>query len=298
MPRWFFWTLATLFSWGMWAVLSRLIDPTITPAHSQAMSTLGMLPIIAALWAMNEPAAGANRRRGVVLAFGSGVVSCLGNIAYYAALADAKAATMAPLTALYPVVTIVLAVPLLKERIARLQWCGMALSLAAIYLFNVPGEQRGVSAGLLAALLAIVLWGAAALMQKAATFHLSGAASALWFLLAFVPIGALILLKDPLPSGITRDTWALATALGFTLGFGNLTVLLAYAGGGKAAVIAPLSGLYPVISIPMAIVALGERIVLREAAGIALALAAVVMLSRAPEPEASRGATPPGDSPT
>jgi bacterial/archaeal transporter family protein len=287
MPRWVFWMLLTLLSWGIWAVLSRLIGPEVSPAQSQAMSTLGLAPIILALWGMKDRATTGARRRGVAMAFGSGVVSALGNIAYYAALGDAKAATIVPLTALFPVVTILLAVPLLKERITRLQCGGMALSLVAIYLFNVPSEQRGASAWMLAALLAVILWGVASLMQKASTFHMSGTASAFWFLAAFVPIAAAIFFREPLPSGVTIQTWGLETALGFTLGFGNLTILLAYATGGKAAVIAPLSGLYPVVSIPIAIFAFGERLAAREFLGIALAIVAVVMLSCAPEPEAA-----------
>lgn len=284
MPRWLVWMLVTLVSWGLWAVLSRMIGDAVDPAHSQAISTLGLAPIIVALWKMQEPAAGGNRRRGIWLAFGSGIVSALGNIAYYAALKDAKAATIVPLTALYPIVTILLAVPLLKERVLSWQWVGMGLSLVAIYLFNVPDQERQVSAWLLVALAPIALWGVTLLMQKMATAHISGADSALWFLIAFVPIAVLIVLWKPLPVGIPPRIWALEAALGFTLAFGNLTILLAFSSGGKASVVAPLSGLYPLVSIPIAIVALGERLTVREAAGVALALVAVVLLSHQPEP--------------
>jgi drug/metabolite transporter (DMT)-like permease len=86
MARWVFWMLLTLLSWGIWAVLSRLIGADISPAQSQAMSTLRLAPIIVALGAIRERAIPGNRRIGVLLAFGAGVVSCLGNIAYYAAL--------------------------------------------------------------------------------------------------------------------------------------------------------------------------------------------------------------------
>src|SRR5687768_9547409 len=132
MPRWVFWMLLTLVSWGIWAVLSRLIErvsPGISAAHTQAMSTLGLAPIIVALWAMKDSGSPGNRGRGLALAFGSGVVSALANIAYYAALSDAKAATIVPLTALFPAVTILLAVPLLKEKITPLQCGGLGLSL-------------------------------------------------------------------------------------------------------------------------------------------------------------------------
>jgi drug/metabolite transporter (DMT)-like permease len=68
-------------------------------------------------------------------------------------------------------------------------------------------------------------------------------------------------------------------AVGFTLALGNLTILLACAAGGKASVVAPLSGLYPIVSIPIAIFWLGDKVAGRQWLGIALALVAVVLLS-------------------
>ncbi len=125
-------------------------------------------------------------------------------------------------------------------------------------------------------------------MQKASTNYISARTSAVWFLLSFVPVAALIVLYDPLPSEIPATTWLLAAAVGFTLALGNLTILLAFASGGKASIIAPLAGLYPLVSTPIAIVALGERIGWRESLGIASALAAVVLLSYQSEPQSSQ----------
>jgi drug/metabolite transporter (DMT)-like permease len=300
MPRWVAWTFLTLVSWGLWAILTKLHGGGISDAQLQVLSTLGVLPILAALWFMPEPGPATNRRRGVLLALGAGIVSCIGNVAYYAALGDAKAATVIPLTALYPVVTVILAVPLLKERVNAWQWFGIVVSLSAIYLFNVPTES-GVEQGLtsrwmLLPLTAIVLWGVAALMQKAATNDVSARESAIWFLLAFLPVAGIIQLYDPLPSGIPTATWWLAAALGFALAFGNLTILLAFASGDKASIIVPLAGLYPVVSIPIALVALGDRIGWRESCGIVLALTAVVLLSIQSDPEPTPAVTANSDN--
>jgi transporter family protein len=304
MPRWIAWTLLTLVSWGLWAILFRMIGDELSPAHSQAVSTLGIIPVLAALWFLHDvPPAGGNRRWGVALALGSGIVSCLGNVACYEALNHAKAATVIPLTALYPVVTVLLAVPVLKERIALAQCLGIALSLVAIYLFNVPqgvaAEAEATGAALaspggrwiLLPLAAILLWGITGLMQKAATNHISARASAQWFLAAFIPVAALILWRDPLPSGVSPQTWVLTAALGFTLALGNLTILLAFASGGKVSIISPLAGLYPLVSIPIAIAAFHEHVGWREAWGILLALAAVVLLSLQSESDSAAPST-------
>ena len=68
-------------------------------------------------------------------------------------------------------------------------------------------------------------------------------------------------------------------ALGLFFSLGNFTLLMAFASSGKASIIAPLAGLYPLVSVPVAIVFLGEKIGLRETAGIALALVSVAALS-------------------
>ena len=286
MARWLIWTMLTVVAWGIWAILAKLLADAIpSPAHNQAASTIGIVPVVVMLWMMYEPPAVGSGRRGLLLALGSGIVSCLGNIAYFDVFSrGGKAAAVIPITALYPAVTVLLAIPILRERLNGAQWIGIGLSLVAIYLFNVPGETGFFSAWLLFALIPIVLWGLCGLMQKMSTNHISARSSAIWFLLAFIPVAALIVANDPLPTGIPVETWVLAAAVGFTLAIGNFTILLAFASGGKASIIAPVAGLYPLVSIPIAMIALGERIGWRESLGIACALAAVVMLSLQSQP--------------
>jgi uncharacterized membrane protein len=287
MMRWLGWTLATIFTWGIWAILSKLIaDEIQSPAHSQVLSTIGIIPVVVALWMMKDYPSASNSRIGIWLALGSGIVSCLGNIAYFDVFSrGTKAAAVIPITALYPAVTVLLAIPLLKERLNGWQVSGIGLSLGAIYLFNVPGVEGAFSSWLLFALVPIVLWGICGLMQKMSTNYISARTSAIWFLLSFLPVAAFIVIYDPPPGRISARTWLLAAAVGFTLALGNLTILLAFANGGNASIIAPLAGLYPLVSIPVALVALGETIGWRESLGIVCALSAVVMLSTQSEPQ-------------
>jgi len=48
-----------------------------------------------------------------------------------------KASIVAPVTALFPMVTVVLAVIFLRERVGRTQWLGLLLAFVAIYLLSV-----------------------------------------------------------------------------------------------------------------------------------------------------------------
>lgn len=297
MPQWLFWTLLTLFSWGVWAVLFRRIEGQLSESQCQIVSTLGVLPVLAILWPSVNMTASGWFTAGSALAFGAGLLSCLGNIACYQAIRHAKASTVVPLTAMSPVVTILLAIPILKEPVNAIQWGGIVISLIAILLFNVQADahadgRRIISPWLLLALAAVVLWGVTGLVQKISTNFVSAEASAFCFLLAFIPFAGALLISNPLPRGVDKQTWLLAILLGFTLALGNVTILLAFARGGKASIISPLAGLYPVVSIPLAILWLHERVKAREALGIVLALTAVVMLSHQAQSEPPNDPTP------
>ena len=281
MPRWLRWSLLALLSWGIWALMAKLIGDRLSGAQNQALSTLGILPIMLALGASRRFSATGNRRRGVSYALASGAVSCVGNVFYYDLFGrGGKAAMIVPLTALYPLATILLAMVLLKERLSRVQLGGVLLSLIAIYLFNVQREAGFLSGWLVYALAPIILWGASGFLQKLSTNHIAGELSTLWFLVAFIPFGALFLAQGGLPAQITLNTWALVIAQGFLLALGNFAILVAFASQGKASVIAPLAALYPVVSVPIAIFFLGEHIGMREVLGILLALASMAALSR------------------
>ena len=287
MRTWLIWTLLAVLCWGGWAILARLAGDALNAAQQQAVSTLGILPVLAVLGFSNRlgTAQSGNRLRGTLLAVGSGLLTCAGNIAYYAVLnRGASAAAVIPLTALYPLVTILLAVALLKEPLGRIQAVGLVLSLGAIYLFNVPQGGGWLNPWIGLALVPIVLWGVSALLQKLATQHLSGEQATLGFLAAFVPVGAGLLLQNPIPSNIPLRTGLCVVLLGFAFALGNYALLMAFARGGRASIISPLASLYPMVSLPIALVFLGERPGPRETAGIVIALAAVLALAQDPAP--------------
>jgi transporter family protein len=297
-PAWLLWSLAALLAWGIWAVLPGLTSDAVAPGQIQALSTIGVLPVMLVLGLSPRPAAPGSRRAGAILALAGGALGSLGNVAYYDALGRGEsAATVILVTALYPLVTVLLAVSCLRERLNGAQAAGVATSLAAIYLLNATGDER-LSAGALAlTLLPVLLWGVTALLQKLSTRHLPGETSTLWFLAAYVPVGLVLLAREPLDGPIPGRDWLLIALVGFTIGFGNLAILAAFARGGKASIITPLTGLYPVVSVPIAVFLLGETVGAAKGAGIVLALVSVIALSRESPPGAAETPVPHIDSP-
>ena len=100
----------------------------------------------------------------------------------------------------------------------------------------------------------------------------------MWFLAGYLPVAAFVALKTSI-GGLSLSVWLWALAVGFFLGLGNLTVLAAYARG-KASIITPLTALYPVVTVPLVVIFLHEKVGTREWIGIGFSLAAVVALSR------------------
>jgi transporter family protein len=280
MPAWLTWTFVALVSWGIWAILAKLLGSALSGEQSQALSTLGLVPILLALAFSKRTRLRGVSRKGLLLAFAGGVVTCLGNVALYDVLGRGeKIATVVALTALYPLTTILLAVIILRERLNGVQLAGVALSFVAIWLFNIQSGAGLLSTTVVYALLPILFWGLSGFLQKVATNHLSPEAAALVYLGAFIPVGLFYGVSEPWPNALAPRDWAIVLAIGFFLAFGNLAILAAFAHGGKASVIAPLGSLYPIISVPIAVLALGEKVGQREIIAIVCALASVAALS-------------------
>ncbi len=66
--------------------------------------------------------------------FAAGFVNFMGFLAFFAAVQKGKVSTVISLSSLYPVVTIVLSVLLLHEKISKREGLGIAFALAAGWL--------------------------------------------------------------------------------------------------------------------------------------------------------------------
>ena len=139
MPRWLAFSLLTILVWGAWGAVSKVASEGVDANTNQVFFTFGLLPLIAMVWRSPRNAGGgAGRRIGVGWAFLTGILGGTGNIAFFHALViGGKASIVSPVTALFPLVTVILAVTLLHERVGNAQKIGLALALTAIYLLSM-----------------------------------------------------------------------------------------------------------------------------------------------------------------
>jgi drug/metabolite transporter (DMT)-like permease len=84
-----------------------------------------------------SPEARATLRAGLALAVGCGVVDVVANFLLLLGIRAGELSVMSVLTAMYPAGTILLAAVVLRERIAPVQWVGLALALAAAAMLSI-----------------------------------------------------------------------------------------------------------------------------------------------------------------
>jgi transporter family protein len=129
------------------------------------------------------------------------------------------------------------------------------------------------------AIVALVLWGITGVTQKLSTNRISSERSFLWFCWAMVAISATVLL-------FVRPQWQLgalvvscSVAGGALNGLGAWTSFRALESGGKASIVISLISLYPLLTVVLAVLLLGERLTLTQTAGAVTAIAAAILLS-------------------
>jgi transporter family protein len=115
--------------WGVNGLFMKLGTNRVSARSMVIWVTAGFVVLLPFLWARTTLSGISTRM--IFVGLIAGAVNGLGNWAVFACLEKgAKASVAIPLTALYPLCTVVLATVFLKERPSALQWLGIALALA------------------------------------------------------------------------------------------------------------------------------------------------------------------------
>jgi bacterial/archaeal transporter family protein len=278
-------TILAIGLWGVYGIALKLASQGLSAVAGQLLSTAGLLaPAVFLVRAVSRER---HATAGLLIGLVSGLCGALGNFALLASLgAGGKAAIVFPLTALYPLVTVVVAFGFLGERARRVQAIGIALAVLAVLLLSVDTSasysriELQFSSTLMYALAALVAFGLAAVFQKLATNRVSAETAFATFAAGFIPPTGLIWFLEPVRETLPTVPVLWAIIGGLLNGLGVLATLAAYRRGGKASVVTPLAAIYPMLTVILAVAFLNERLVPVQIAGIALALIGGVLLSR------------------
>jgi len=133
--NWLWFALMALFWWGVWGFLAKLGADRMTPGALQILFVVGMVPPL--LLALAKVGFVVQKDgRGVFYGILNGVLATFGMLAFYAAMSRGKASLVAPITAIFPLFTVIGAVLLLKEKLNKIQIAGIALAIVAVVIFS------------------------------------------------------------------------------------------------------------------------------------------------------------------
>ena len=135
--RWFWYSMACVLCWGAWALFSKLGSREIPPETMQFLFTIGTIPVCIALL-IGRGFKLEKSPKGITYATLNGVLSGAGGLALFAAYhTGSNTSLVTAATALYPMVTVVLAVLILRERFRPIQAVGLAFAAIAIVIFSL-----------------------------------------------------------------------------------------------------------------------------------------------------------------
>jgi transporter family protein len=131
--------------WGINGLFMKLGTNRVSARSMVIWVTAGFVVLLPFLWT-GASLAGLGVHV-ILVGLLAGAVNGLGNWAVFACLEKgAKASVAIPLTALYPLCTVILATIFLKERPSPLQWLGIALALAGGAMLSYETTPVPVSA--------------------------------------------------------------------------------------------------------------------------------------------------------
>jgi drug/metabolite transporter (DMT)-like permease len=286
---WLVFSIAAALCWGVWGVLAKFISSDISPYTNHVLFTIGMLFTIPLVARKCKPES--TNRKGMIWGIVAGILAVAGNVALYLSFgAGGLAAVVIPVTNLYPLVTIFIAVLIFKEKMHWLNGIGILIVLPAVtmlsgqsQIFDDPAlffQNLGLNLWMMYALAALACWGLFSAAQKVTTNYISAEWSYISFIIASVGISIVFILMGKVDFTFSSQTLFYGALAGALNGLGVLASFAAYRSQGKAAQVTAIAGaLQPVFTIALAMIFLGEKLKGLEFSGIALAIIGALLLS-------------------
>ena len=246
------------------------MQTTGTVLYAVALAALGRFPVLTL--------------EQVPLGLGLAALGLAGLLLFYKALALGPIAIVSPIGAAYVVVTVLLVVVFLGERLTTSQIIAISVTMIGIVLTGTDGRSLAAALsrpkpGVWLAIFAMIGFGGWAALMAYATRQHDGLAMILMQRGLSVPITLAILLalRRPLPVRLDARMVAIVLATGTFDTLANVLYVLGVQGG-YASIVATGSGVYPIIPALLAITVLGERLAWNQYVGVLVLLAGLVGL--------------------
>ena len=280
--RWVIYTVLAAASWSIWGTLTKYLSEEISPYSYQLLFTTGMLFSLPLL--LKRLKNGAVNFKGIMCGVAISSFATFGNICVYQSFVHGgQASVVIPLSNLYPLVTILIAIAFFKERIHWLNAFGILIVIPAILFLSGQSEilydpvayfcTTPLEGWTLYAFLSLFFFGVFNASQKVIANLIAPEWSYLSFIIssALISIGFIVFgLVDF--SFSTRTFWV-GSAAGMFDGLGVLAMYAAYTAKGKASQVSPVAAtLQQIFTIVLAILILKEKLSAGESLGMVMAI--------------------------
>jgi transporter family protein len=133
MKTWLVPVLGTFIFWGLWGFLPKITTRTISPMSAMVFEAIGGM-LVAGVALLGGGYRLELTRQGVFLALLTGIFGILGAWTYLQAVSTGKVSLVVSFTALYPILSILLAVLVLGETLSTRQGVGILFALLSMFL--------------------------------------------------------------------------------------------------------------------------------------------------------------------
>jgi drug/metabolite transporter (DMT)-like permease len=187
---------------------------------------------------------------------------------------------VAPIAAVAAIVPVIWGVAVSGDRIDWLQALGFVAAVGGSVAasLELQPRRRQLAAGIGWAALAMLAFGAYYVPMHAASEHDWLWPSFLFRCTSVTFVWAIVLVRRTRPSDL-RPHWPGLVAIGFLDTGGNALFAAASSSHGLLSVVSVLASLYPVVTVLLARLVLGERVQRTQDAAVLVALAGVVLIT-------------------
>jgi drug/metabolite transporter (DMT)-like permease len=209
----------------------------------------------------------------------SAAIATLGLFAFYRGLAVGAMSVVAPIAAISAGIPVIWGVAVSGDHISGLQGVGFAAAVCGSVAASVElqPERRRLAAGVGWAALAMLAFGSYYIPMHAASTQDWLWPAFLFRCTSVTIVVSLALARGLRPRGL-RAHWAGLVAIG-VLDTGGNALFAAASTRGLLSVVSVLASLYPVVTVLLARIVLGERVERTQDAGILVALLGVVLIT-------------------
>lgn len=136
MTGWLIPSICALIIWGFWGFFPKLASENMSPKSVSVYQAIGSLVVTLLLLVSMKFKIDFNGK-GVSFAILSGVAGTLGSVFYNIAAKNGRISVVVVVTAMYPIVTILLSVLLLNEKVSLKEVAGMVLAVSSILMISL-----------------------------------------------------------------------------------------------------------------------------------------------------------------